>query len=102
MNDNVQEPAELTFRAKQSLAESEGDPFRHAEVIPGLEHLGRGIVDENGQPSGSPANYEALRGIDPNQDRVQLRPVSEVAADIKTLFEREFAPGELDPTTPAE
>lgn len=36
--------------------------FEGKEAIPGLEHLGRAIVDENGVPSGSPANYENLRG----------------------------------------
>lgn len=41
---------------------SEIDPFEGREPIAGLEHLGRAIVDEAGQPSGSPANYEATRG----------------------------------------
>jgi hypothetical protein len=31
-------------------------------TVPGLEHLGRAIVDANGIPSGSPANYENERG----------------------------------------
>lgn len=30
--------------------------------LPGLEHLGRHISDADGQPSGSPANFEQLRG----------------------------------------
>lgn len=40
----------------------ETDIFEGHDVIPGLEHLGRAIVDKNGIPSGSPANYENLRG----------------------------------------
>lgn len=40
------------------------DEFEDAQPIPGLEHLGRAIVDERGAPSGSPANYENLRGAD--------------------------------------
>lgn len=46
----------------QAQAELEGDPFRHAQPFPGLENLGAAIVDANGIPSGSPANYETLRG----------------------------------------
>jgi hypothetical protein len=30
--------------------------------LPGHEELGRAILDVHGQPSGSPANYEATRG----------------------------------------
>lgn len=49
------------------MSESEVTPeaapdFASAEPLPGLEHLGRAIVDEAGVPSGSPANYENLRG----------------------------------------
>lgn len=40
------------------------DPFEGYEPLPGLEHLGRHIVDSQGQPSGSPANFEHLRGHD--------------------------------------
>lgn len=39
------------------------DPFEGKEPVPGLEHLGRAIVDMNGQPSGSMANYERTRDI---------------------------------------
>lgn len=34
----------------------------NAKPVETLEHLGRAIVDLNGVPSGSPANYENLRG----------------------------------------
>ena len=37
------------------------DPFEGYEPLPGLEHLGRHITDAQGQPSGSPANFEHLR-----------------------------------------
>lgn len=42
--------------------ETTEDVFKDAQPIPGLEHLGRAIVDANGVPSGSPANFEATRG----------------------------------------
>ena len=38
------------------------DPFEGYAPLEGLEHLGRHIVDANGQPSGSPANFEHVRG----------------------------------------
>ena len=41
---------------------AEADPFGGCKAIPGLEQLGRVILDENGCLSGSPANYENLRG----------------------------------------
>jgi hypothetical protein len=40
------------------------DPFAEFEghkPLKGAEHLGRAIVDAKGFPSGSPANYEAIR-----------------------------------------
>ena len=39
-----------------------GDPFDGHAPLDGLEHLGRHIVDASGVPSGSPANFEQLRG----------------------------------------
>ena len=41
---------------------AKADPFEGCKAIPGLEQLGRVILDENGCLSGSPANYENLRG----------------------------------------
>ena len=38
------------------------DVFEGKDPVEGLEVLGRAIVDSNGVPSGSPANYEELRG----------------------------------------
>lgn len=35
--------------------------FEGCKPLKGAEHLGRAIVDKNGFPSGSPANYETLR-----------------------------------------
>ncbi len=68
--------------------EHEPDPFEGHEPLPGLEHLGRHIADANGQPSGSPANFEALRG----QGFVHL-PTTEDAAAAIALIQQEFAPG---------
>lgn len=38
------------------------DPFAGRKPLPGYEHLGRAILDRQGQPSGSSTNYEATRG----------------------------------------
>lgn len=65
---------------------SETDPFAEAVVIPGLEHLGRAIVDANGVPSGSPANFEATRG----KGAEPLTP--EAYADIVTAIASELDP----------
>lgn len=46
----------------QDTQETQEDPFEGTEPVAGLEHLGRAILDKNGQVSGSPANYEATRG----------------------------------------
>ena len=48
---------------KLVLDEGEVDPFEGHEPIPGYEQLGRVIRDSRGQLSGSPANYEATRGV---------------------------------------
>jgi hypothetical protein len=61
---------------------SEVDWSAHSEV-PGLEHLGKAIVDDNGQPSGSPANYERTRGSRGAQD---LPNVSELVTAINAEF----------------
>lgn len=74
--------AERKVHAPQPEPEADADPFAGYEPFPGLEHLGRAITDAQGQPSGSPANYEALRGRgDPAQAAVSA-PVS--AADVLT------------------
>jgi hypothetical protein len=52
------------------------DPFEGCPVIPGLEELGRAILDADGQVSGSPANWETLRGSN--------RPVTSIAPDIRS------------------
>lgn len=39
--------------------------FEGCEPLPGAEEFGRAIVDADGVPSGSPANYEYLRGAAP-------------------------------------
>lgn len=45
------------------VGEVEADPFAGHEPIAGRERLGRVIRDKDGHLSGSPANYEATRGI---------------------------------------
>lgn len=57
------------------------DAFANAEVVPGLEHLGKAIVDERGAPSGSPANYEKLRGWDGLAPVDLQAEVGKIAAD---------------------
>jgi hypothetical protein len=37
--------------------------WQEHRVVPGLENLGRAIVDPSGVPSGSPANFEKTRGM---------------------------------------
>ena len=58
--------------------------FKDAEVIPGLEHLGRAIVDENGVPSGSPANFEALRGK--SGESISETEKQKIIADLAAEF----------------
>lgn len=70
---------------------SENDPFANAVTVPGLEHLGRAIVDEAGVPSGSPANFEATRG----KGAEPLTP--EAYADIVTAIA-----ADLDPNKPVD
>lgn len=55
------------------------DEFEGKEPVPGLEHLGRAIVDAQGQPSGSPANYEYTRG----REEEPLPPAADVIEAIK-------------------
>jgi hypothetical protein len=38
------------------------DPFATAQIVPGLEALGKGVLDKYGRPSGSPANWENTAG----------------------------------------
>lgn len=64
--------------------DSDADDFADAKPVPGLEHLGRAIVDEAGVPSGSPANYEALRG------RTGREPDAAQIADIVDSIAAEF------------
>lgn len=67
-----------------AAVETEADPFKGAEPVEGLEHLGNAIVDKAGVPSGSPANYEALRGI------TGTEKTPEQVADMKAAIAAEF------------
>lgn len=58
----TQEHEEITADDVGTL-DANVDPFASAKPLPGeAAVLGRAIVDEQGMPSGSPANYEATRG----------------------------------------
>ena len=62
------------------------DPFEGHEPLPGkLESLGRHIRDASGMPSGSPANFEALRG-----KSYEYLPTAEDAAAAVAAIEAEF------------
>lgn len=67
------------------------DPdFDGSAPLPGYEHLGRAIVDADGQPSGSEANYEYLRGSRHPDGHVAARAAltAESLAGIGELFGR--------------
>ncbi len=61
------------------------DPFRDGIIIKGLDHLGRAIVDASGVPSGSPANYEALRGATHPSG---LPVAAQAVADVESIIAR--------------
>jgi len=71
------------------MTQPETDPFEGHAPLPGrLASLGRHITDARGMPSGSPANFEALRG----KNYEDLPGVEDVASAVAAL-EAEF--GEL-------
>lgn len=63
---------------------AENDVFKGMSPVAGLEHLGRAIVDKHGIPSGSPANYEQLRGK--GAEEVALPDVNDVVAALQAEF----------------
>jgi hypothetical protein len=60
-----------------------GDEFSGHDPLPGLEHLGRHIRDRNGIPSGSPANFEHLRGV---TGEPELPDADEIIAQLQAEF----------------
>lgn len=64
--------------------------FDGYEPIPGLENLGRHIRDKQGAPSGSYANFEALRGAaDPSGLPTQahaVETIAEMEAKLREAF----------------
>ena len=78
----VESPEAIEDARRLVIAQDEVDWSQYKE-IEGLEHLGRAIVDSNGIPSGSPANYEKLRGTTGRADLPN-------AADIITALQEEF------------
>lgn len=68
------------------MTQPDTDPFEGHSPLPGkLASLGRHIVDASGQPSGSPANFEALRG-----KSYENLPTAEDAASTIVALEAEF------------
>lgn len=63
------------------------DVFEGSIPLAGLEPLGRHIRDPFGVPSGSPANFEALRGrADPSEMRMTQGEIDRIiATTIKAL-----------------
>lgn len=55
------EKTEVEMTDEEKPDEGKKD-FEGRNPIPGYEHLGAAITDLHGHPSGSPANYESLRG----------------------------------------
>lgn len=79
------------------MDEQSVDPFEGYSPLPGLEHLGRHITDPSGMPSGSPANFEALRGASyPEGYPVAGQAVVDAEAIIAAL-RKEFGPADPDP-----
>lgn len=56
------QPEEPTAEIPAEEPVETADPFAGAVIVPGLESLGRGVLDKQGRPSGSPANWEATAG----------------------------------------
>lgn len=94
------QPAEPTPEEPTEEPVEAVDPFAEAVVVPGLESLGRGILDKYGRPSGSPANWEATNGKSDEPG-----PISEEAAadEIAKIGEQliELAPEEPPAEEPA-
>ena len=68
------------------MTQPDTDPFEGHEPLPGkLESLGRHIRDASGMPSGSPANFEALRG-----KSYEDLPGADDAAAVIAQLEAEF------------
>lgn len=84
------------------------DRFEGYSPIPGMEHAGRAIVDQYGEPSGSPANYENFAGS-PHPDGWpairQATAQSPTLDAVKALFApRQVEVDEVrqDPETPGD
>lgn len=59
--------------------------FEGTKEVEGLESLGRAIVDAQGAPSGSPANYENLRGKS-GQEIITAEDKARMVADLQSEF----------------
>lgn len=68
--------------------------FKDYKPLPGAEEFGRAIVDANGVPSGSPANYEYLRGSAPGA--LTGEALEQAIAEAITAAATSVAPPEAD------
>ncbi len=62
------------------------DIFEGHEPLPGLEPLGRHIRDASGVPSGSPANFEHLRGKLDESAVVPVLDEATIAAQVAAIL----------------
>jgi hypothetical protein len=61
------------------------DVFEGTAPVEGLESLGRAIVDAQGAPSGSPANFEHTRGKS-GFDQITAADKEKIVADLQAEF----------------
>lgn len=59
--------------------------FAGQRELDGMEPLGRAIVDKQGVPSGSPANFENLRGLS-SETVITEEDKARIMANLKTEF----------------
>lgn len=76
------------------------DPFAGFAPLPGLEHLGRHITDPQGMPSGSPANFENLRGK--GTPALNRAAYADVVSALATEFGDEAPPAPAPEAQPGE
>lgn len=89
-----------TAPAVRGVGDSDPDPFAGASPLPGLEHLGRAIVDEQGMPSGSPANYEATRGKTGREAEPEAIQGAIDNLDVAGILGQPVIPDEVPQPTP--
>ncbi|MDE2096669.1 MAG: hypothetical protein KGL39_05425 [Patescibacteria group bacterium] len=83
-NTSATVAATVTLSAPVADAEA----FAGYKPLPGLETLGRHITDANGAPSGSPANFEALRGARTADDAPSRQTIDAAISKLLKEFGR--------------